>query len=347
VAKLAGTGGRSLLLNGHFDTVPPGPLEDWTHSPWSGAIVGDQMIGRGACDMKGGLAAGLAVLSGLVHAGIPLAGDVLLNSVPYEEFGGVGTVATVRRGYRADAAITLEPSGVARAAIGTRGLVLAEVTVDGRSAHAELPQPHFSEGGGVNAIDKLLDIVGPLRRLTDEWRTRPDKQHPELDPGHVMVTLIEGGDWVYTFPSSAMATLNIPYLPADADDTGFGGRVRDEVEMRISALAQADPWLREHPPRVRWLKDFPPAEISRTDPIVLTAVAAAQKHGCDVEVVMNDAWGDFATLITDGQIPSIVYGPRGGGEHAVNEYMSLFELKKSTAILTELVLAWTAGPIES
>lgn len=343
VAKFPGAGsGRSLLVNGHYDTVPPGPLGEWRFSPWEGAVQDGRVYGRGACDMKGGIATGLAVLHGLVGAGIRLEGDVYFNTVPFEEVSGMGTVATVRRGYRPDGAIALEPSGIEAPLTAYRGLLIAELLVEGRSAHAEMTPP--AEGGGVNAVDKLVDVLGALRALNEQWAVRPDKQHASLTTPQALTTMVEGGDFPYTFPGSAQATLSIPYLPAEADADGYGGRVRAEIERTVADVASADAWLREHPPVVRWVNDLPPMELAHDEPLVLALVEAAAKHGHVATSTPSDIWADMATFTIEGGVPSISWGGGSDGQaHTVDEYIEISELHAAIPVLVDLILTWTGS----
>src|SRR4030095_8167388 len=199
VARWRGTGGgRSLILNGHIDVVPPGDLSKWTRDPWGGEIEGDRLYGRGACDMKSGLAAAAFAVQALQASGVKLRGDVMLQSVIGEESGGVGTLATIVRGYRADACVILEPmnlrlapvapgAGARRATIvrGYRadacvilepmnlrlapvqtGALTFRITVNGRAAHACM-RPH-----GVSAITEFLPIASALEHLNVDRHQR-------------------------------------------------------------------------------------------------------------------------------------------------------------------------------
>jgi acetylornithine deacetylase len=128
-------GGRSLIVNGHMDVVPPGDAAKWTRDPWGGEIEGDRLYGRGACDMKSGLASAVFAVRALQSVGVQLAGDVLLQSVIGEETGGVGTLTTIIRGYRADGCIIAEPMDLRIAPVQT-GALTFRITVHGKGAHA-------------------------------------------------------------------------------------------------------------------------------------------------------------------------------------------------------------------
>jgi acetylornithine deacetylase len=344
-ARLPGAGGgRSLLFNGHFDTVPADPVEEWTTSPWDAQLRDGKLYGRGSCDMKGGIAASLAVAHALVAEGVEVGGDLLFNVVPFEEVNGMGTIATVLRGYRADAAVCCEPTEL-NTLIACRGILLGDLHVSGRSAHAEIVQPHHSVGGGVNAIDKLVDLLVELRKLNEEWRLRPGKQHDLLGTPYVLTTLIGGGAFASNWPAAAQATLNVCYMPADADETGYGAHVRDEIEEFIARAAALDPWLVEHPPSIEWLCDFPPKELDREHPLVGAVSEIAVKQGArDNKLVGFDTWADQVTLMKDGGIPCVCFGPGSiQNAHAVDEFVSVEELELCTRVYAALALRWCGG----
>ena len=118
----------------------------------------------------------------------------------------------------------------------------------------------------MNAIQKTTYLLDGLRQLEEEWRTRADSTHVDLAPTDCVPTTIAGGDWIVTHPGACVTTLHIAYVPGMADADGWGSRVEAEVEAHVAALAAADPWLAEHPPRVEWTYDVPPAEIDPAIP---------------------------------------------------------------------------------
>ena len=343
-ARLPGSGGgRSLLFNGHYDTVIADPIADWSHGPWSGDVADGKLYGRGSCDMKGGIACALAMAAALVAEGVELPGDLLFNIVPFEEVNGMGTTATMLRGHRADAAVCCEPTEL-DTLIACRGVLLGRLTIEGRSAHAEIIQPHHSEGGGVNAIDKLVDVLLALRALNDDWRQRPDKRHWLLSPPSVLTTMAGGGAFASNWPAEAWAILNSCYLPGEADDAGYGSRVMREIEACIDNAAAADSWLRDHRPAVEWLCDFPPEELDREHELVRSARALARRHGAAGELIGFDSWADQVMLMKEGGIPCICLGPGSiGRAHAVDEFVPLADLATCTRIYAELAATWTAG----
>ncbi len=342
VGRLRGTGsGRSLMFNGHIDTVPAGDLGAWASNPWTPEVRNGRLYGRGACDMKGGVAAMLAAALSLAERG-GLPGDLLVEVVTDEEVNGMGTIAATRKGYRADAAVVPEPTGL-DIWIAFRGILNGSLELVGRPGHVEVAQPHWTRDGAVNAVHKAMEVLGRLRELDDEWRTRPDKQHPLCSTGEVNVTKLSGGEFYSTVPERCGATINICYVPGEEDETGYGGHVKAEVEARLAAIARLDSWLEQHPPSLRWEVDFPPAEISADEPIVHALMAAARELGGTPRILGLDTWDDTVTLIREGGIPSVSFGPGSNDQaHATDEYVDLAELRLCAAMLTRISAEWCA-----
>ena len=178
VARFAGAGGgRSLLLNGHIDVVSVTPREAWKHDPFAGVEEGGLLHGRGSCDMKGGIASMVVAAETLRALGIGLAGDLVVCTNTDEESSGVGALAAARHGVRADACIVPEPSSL-ELWVACRGTVYATVSVPGRAGHAEVGQPHWQEGGAVNAIEKSTVLLEAITRIRKDWSRRGDFQAP-------------------------------------------------------------------------------------------------------------------------------------------------------------------------
>ena len=240
-ARFAGAGGgRSLLLNGHMDAVSSEPRDRWTSGPNEPEVRDGNLYGRGACDMKGGIAAMVFAAEILSRLGVRLAGDVVVCTVTDEESTGAGGVAAVAHGVRADAGVVTEPSGF-DVWVACRGSLVPTIRVTGKPGHAGVGQPDWREGGAVNAIERATVILDALADLQAEWRTRPDHQHPYLSPGEIVPTLISGSEWVVSYPASCEVTYHVAYLPVHADEGGWGRAVEAELLERISSAARDDP----------------------------------------------------------------------------------------------------------
>ena len=327
VARFPGTGGgRSLLLNGHVDVVSAEPRDRWTSDPNEPQLRNDRLYGRGSCDMKGGVAAMVFAAEALARADVRLAGDVLVCTVTDEESTGAGGVAAVGHGVRADGGIVTEASDF-EIWIACRGSLIPTVTVAGRPGHAGIPQPHWREGGAVNAIEKATVVLAALRRLHEDWRTRPDQQHPQLSPGDIVPTIIEGGEWIVSHPASCRVTYHVGYLPTHADLDGWGSAVAREIAEHVDQAAREDDWLTENPPAIEWAPEVPSAEVSADEPIVAALLGASTDVGRPARVGGLDNWHDGATFTRFGGTPCVCFGP-GGNEtaHMIDESVPVNDL---------------------
>ena len=255
-------GGRSLLLNGHIDVVSSVPREAWTSDPNEPEVREGKLYGRGSCDMKGGIAAMTFAAEVLAELGVRLAGELVVCTVTDEESTGAGGLAAVAHGVRADAGIVTEPSSF-DVWTSCRGSLIPTITINGRPGHAGVGQPDWREGGAVNAIEKANVVIAALRRLHEEWSSRPDHAHPHLSPGDIVPTMISGGEWIVSYPASCRVAYHVAYLPAHADEGGWGSAVEEEIVECVRRAAAADPWLAENPPTIEWATDVPSCEVSR------------------------------------------------------------------------------------
>jgi acetylornithine deacetylase/succinyl-diaminopimelate desuccinylase family protein len=356
VATVRGAGGgRSLIYNGHVDVVPPGDPQNWrSGDPFSGRVDRDRVWGRGATDMKAGILAQAFAARALVDEGVRLAGDLILQAVVGEEVMDheCGVTATVRRGYRADAAVVSEPSAppsaLAVIPVST-GLLWFSVTVQGKASHASMRGQTFRAGGagaeiGVNAIDKGFLVFQALRALEDEWGLT--KRHPLFPPGHFTIHpgVVTGGPHGVLVPfvlSEFMTTeYCIWYSPDDEPED-----VKREIERQIEAVAQTDGWLRQHPPTVEWKLHWP---ANRPDADAITAatsaaheLAATGTRFAGRPEVAGFAAVEDATFLTAGGTPAISYGP---GDlrvaHADDEYVLIDEVMCSARTYAALALNW-------
>jgi acetylornithine deacetylase len=305
VARFPGRGGgRTLLLCGHVDVVAPGP--DWAGDPFTPVVVDGVVRGRGACDMKGGVAAMTVAAETLARLGVPLTGDVVVNTVTDEESTGAGGLVSALT-LVADGAIVPEPTGL-DVWVACRGSVLPTVVVEGRAGHAGLPARPADEGGAVNAIEKAMLVLDGLLALRGRWATLP--RHPHLSPPDIVPTMVQGGEWVVSYPARCRIDCHVEYLPGQADDDGWGSLVEQEIAEAVAAAAAADPWLAQHPPQVGWhVGGVPPAEVPDDDPLVVAALGGARAVGRPSALGGMDNWHDGATLTVEAGIPAVCLGP--------------------------------------
>ncbi|MEU0459744.1 ArgE/DapE family deacylase, partial [Streptomyces sp. NPDC006129] len=236
-----GGDGPTLILQGHVDVVPPGDLAAWDGDPFVPRVTGDVVHGRGACDMKAGIAAHLAALAAIRAAGIRLRGRIAVHFVVGEEDGGLGAFGTLQRGHGGDACVIAEPTA-GTLITANAGALTFRVTVPGRAAHAS------SRERGVSAIDAYLPLHQALARLETVRNTDPDPLLAEYPiPYALSVGTVRSGDWASSVPDLLVAEgrlgVRLDEDPAEA---------RRALEECVAEACAADPWLRAHPPAVTW-----------------------------------------------------------------------------------------------
>ena len=350
-------GGKSLIHNGHIDTVPPGLEENWkSGNPFSGNVDDGRIYGRGSCDMKGPVVSQQMAIAAIQRAGLRLKGDVILESTVGEEnmdSATIGAGATVKRGYKADAAIVSEPSApphpLAIVPV-SPGLWWVSVTVEGKASHAATRGETFRAGGmgakvAVNAIDKGIFLVNVIRKLEDEWGLT--KKHPLFNPGHftMLPGVISGAPHGVQVPFFISEYCTIEYcIWYHPDEDAMA--VKQEFETYIHHAAQLDEWLREHPPKLDWKVNWPAFVVDASHPICrLVANAheqAAQgtRFAGEAKTAGFYAVCDAAFLNAQG-VPSIVYGP--GSllvAHAPDEYIDIDELMVATKTYALATMDW-------
>ena len=330
-----GDGGRTLVLNGHVDVVPPGDLSRWTTPPFEMVQSGERLRGRGVVDMKGPLVAGLAGVRAVLASGMPLRGSLLFQSVIGEEDGGLGTLASVLRGHVGDGAIVLEPTGLS-VATAQAGALNFRLTVPGRAAHGALRYE------GVSALEKFMLVYQDLVDFERERnRGVDDARLSALTmPYPICVGRVQGGEWASTVPESIRA------------EGRFGVGVREDVakarqvfEARVAACCARDDFLRENLPRVEWWGgQFAPCETPRDAGIVRVAREAARDLAVGGEDVVGVPYGsDLRHLVNAGATPGILFGPGEVTEaHRENESIGVGELLDGARAVALCVMRFLA-----
>ncbi len=336
-ATLPGSGGgRSLLLNGHIDAVEA-TAAGWTHSPYDAVVRDGRLYGRGALDMKGGIAALLVACEVLQEAGVNLRGDVVFATDTDEESYGAGSWALVQHGVRADAAIIAEQSSF-DAWVACRGTLKPRITIPGRAGHTQIPHPDWRHGGPVNAIEKLPPVLAAIAGLRQGWRGRADLQHALLEPPGIVPTLVKGGTWEVSYPDSCTVSCDVQFLPSQAGADGTGATVRREITEAVEAAVADDEWLQEHPLQWEWGWSSPPAEIAADQPVVTMALQAGADVGRPGRVAGMNSWHDAASFTLYGGTPSISFGPGDVHQaHTVNESIEVEQLRDYVAAMCLLM----------
>jgi acetylornithine deacetylase len=298
VVRARGTGGgRSLLLCGHYDTVTVEGMRD--PSP---RVEGDRLHGRGAYDMKAGVAA--ALIACREAAGLGLAGDVIVAAVADEEHASLG-VQEVLATVRADAAIVTEPTEL-ELVVAHKGFVWSEIEVTGRAAHGS--RTHL----GVDAIVKAGPILVGLGALDAELGART---HPLLGRGSVHASVIQGGEELSSYPARCVLGLERRTLPGES-----AADVEAELASLLAACRDADADLQVE---ARTLLVREPFEVAQDAEIVATVrTAASEVLGRPPAIAGASYWADAAFIAAAG-IPTVMFGPAGEGAHAAEEWVSL------------------------
>ncbi|MBX3094818.1 MAG: ArgE/DapE family deacylase [Cryobacterium sp.] len=324
IATARGTGGgRSLLLNGHLDTVA---VETYEGNPFSGELREGKLFGRGAFDMKGGIAAILVAAARVADgaAGCRHRGDIILTLVADEEYASIGTEQVLRH-VTADAAIITEPSNLALT-VAHRGFAWFEVEFTGLAAHGSMPHE------GVDAIAH----AGLFLRALDELRARLESvpRHPLLGHSAVRVSMIKGGVDAATVAPGCLLTIERRMLPGETPDA-----VEAELRAILSELAEATPNLQARLTRIVARGAF---EADPEWPIVQTLAAHAHRVlGRPAERRGEPFWTD-AGLVLEAGIPCLLLGVDGGGAHADTEWASTESIEQLTAILEGTIAEFCA-----
>ncbi|MCJ7625215.1 MAG: ArgE/DapE family deacylase [Anaerolineaceae bacterium] len=342
--------GRSLIFNGHVDTVAPGPLDLWTIAePYSGKIIDGKIYGRGACDMKGGNAAAIIAIKALLRAGYRPKGDVIIQSVAGEEMMNtdIGTGAAIQRGYRADAAIVMEPSCAPyRLAIVSTspGALILTVTIHGKAAHTLLRNELVRAGGlgadvAVSAVDKAMIIYQGLLKLEEEWgQTKSHMAYSRPGSFTICPTTFAGGLGGLAFiPEECYIKYVIWHAPQETQE-----QVKAEIEKQISNFANTDAWLRDNPPILDW-NDFwwPPYDLPM-DAAICKASQAAYETLFNQSVEPTGFLGvDDASFLNAAGIPAITWGP-GTTQvaHTANEHVEIRDLVDAAKLYALTIVEW-------
>ena len=328
LGRLGRPGGRRIVLVGHVDVVPEGDLATWTHDPWAAERVGDRVYGRGACDMKGGVAAILAAVRALVASGAAaeLAGELVVALVPGEEDGGQGTLAAIRAGVTGDLAIITEPSGL-DIVVAHAGAITFRLTVPGRAAHASQRRE------GVSALDNLFTVVRALE--ADEFERNEAETDPLMTvlglPYPTIVGIVSGGEWASTVLDRVVADgrygVKLGQTPADA---------AADLRRAIDAANAADPFLRERPASVEIRGgQFGSGRVPSDHPLPVGLAQAVEAVTGRTPALLGEPYGaDMRLFIDEGSTPCVIFGP---GDvklaHSADEHVPLDEVEACARVL--------------
>lgn len=325
------TGEPGLMLNGHIDVVPVGDPDLWNTPPWTPTIRNGAVHGRGTADMKGGLACALAAVRALRDAGVEPVRSLVIASVIGEEDGGTGTLATLLRGYGADAAIVAEPTAgvIAPSQAGALGFRL---TIRGQPAHGA------TRLEGVSAIEKFQVVHDALRRLEKQRNddfTDPLFVEYEL-PLSLSIGTLRSGEWSSTVPDKAMAEGRYGVGPQESVAEAQAALIEC-----LRAVARSDPWLRDHPPELEWWGgQFHPAVTALDHPLLEELTACHHAVAGSAPPLRGVPYGsDLRHLVNRGRIPAVLYGPGDPRvAHQANEHVPIADLVRVARTLALIAL---------
>lgn len=336
VGKLPGSDptAPSFMINAHLDVVPTGDPGAWAGYPFAAAVREGRLHGRGACDMKGGLAAALLAMRALTRSGIQLPGDVLLTPVQGEEDGGLGTFALLERGWRAGACVVPEPTDL-NIVPANAGALTFRLTVPGSATHAS------RRTEGVSAIDKFVPVLAALARLetrrnleVDPLMTRWEIAYPTC------IGTVHAGDWASSVPDLLVAEGRLGVaLGEDVADA------RASLEQAVAAVCAEDPWLSEHPVVVEWWGgQFASGRTDPTHPLLASVAAAHAGAGGSPQDTYGGPYGSDLRLLTGiGGIPTVQYGPGESAlAHSTKESVPLEDVATVAKALALLAVDMTS-----
>jgi acetylornithine deacetylase len=342
---------RSLIFNGHVDTVAPGDPARWTSGdPFDGRVEDGQVFGLGASDQKAGLVAQAWAVRAIASAGIRLRGDLLVESVVGEEMmeHRSGVTATIERGHRADAALVSEPtsfSGAPTLSPCSGGGTTLTIHLEGLTAHSCARANHIWPGGtgerhAVNAIEKAFIVTSALRRLEEEWaRTR---SHPLFPPGYFTIgpDTFMGTLHGQTFSWAVANQVDLEYLVM-YEPTRTQADVRAEIEAYLERVYDSDTWLREHRPTIAWPHTWPPYDTPLDSPIVGVVSDAHEAALGRSPEIAGFAAVDDATYFQAAGIPAVSYGPGSILTcHCFDEHVPIDDLVAAAKVYAATAIRW-------
>jgi acetylornithine deacetylase len=332
IGRAGRTGGRRVILSGHLDVVPAGDPATWTVDPWAAEIRGDALYGRGACDMKGGVAAIIGAVRALRASGDldRIGGELIVALVPSEEDGGQGTLAAIRAGVTGDVAIITEPSNL-DVVVAHAGAITFRLTVPGRAAHASQRRE------GISALDNLFTLSRALG--VDETRRNEAETDPLMTalglPYPTIIGIVQGGEWASTVLDRVTADgrygVRLGQSAADAET---------ELRAAVSAACAADPFLRDHPATIEITGGrFGSARIPSDHPLPVGLAETVEAVTGRRPAFLAEPYGaDMQMFVNVGATPCVIFGP---GDvrvaHSADEHVPLAEVVDCARVLAAWV----------
>lgn len=323
IAIRRGTGGgRTLLLNGHMDTVD---VKNMTIAPFEPELRDGRVYGRGSLDMKGGIASILSASRAVANSGMTLKGDIILAFVADEEYKSIGTEAVAGK-YGAHGAVICEPTDL-QLVLAHKGFTWERLTFHGKAAHGSRSEE------GVDAIMHAGQFLSALDGFHKNILMK--RKHPLLGSPSVHASLITGGTGISTYPDRCILELERRTLPEETAE-----EVKDEISSLLVRLGEENPDLRVDHDQY-FIRN--PLEISDDDPLVKCLKNSWRNFtGTEVKIGGFSGWADSA-ILNDNGIPTVNFGPSGKGLHSAEEYVDLQSVVDCARVLTETIISYCSG----
>lgn len=328
--------GPTLTVGGHIDVVDVTEGE-WERDPWQLTREGDTLYGRGAADMKGGLAAVLLAIKAILNSGIELEGDLIFQSTIGEEAGGTaGTLAALERGYEPDAAVIAEPFDIPNIGIASAGVMYFEIDVPGESVHAAWGHEGDNAIGNATLVYEALDELDQERKATIDYEPAY-RADPSLEGNvtNLNIGQIEAGNWPSTLPANATMYGRIGWPPGETRS-----EVRVQIEKTLASVTDHEDWEVDQSPTIEWFGwQAQPHEVDTDAEIVQLAKSVAE-----------DTTGEFGAFVGGNaalderfyeryyDIPVATVGPEGHNLHGADEHTTVDSLVETSQTIASIIM---------
>jgi acetylornithine deacetylase len=327
-----GDGGRSAVFNGHLDVVDAEPVTYWETDPYTPVAKDGRLYGRGAGDMKSGVAAMVYAVAAIDKAGFGLSAPVTLQGVIEEECCGNGALACLQAGYDGDAVLIPEPFGPTLLT-SQLGVLWFKVTVAGKPVHV------YEAPAGTNAIEKSFRLIDALRTLEQEMNAaeRPSAYQSTHHPINLNTGIFEGGSWPSTVPARAEFHCRLSYFPGTEFAT-----VRERILKTLKGAAADDPWLSVNPPQVEFYGFRSDGHtLSREHPVLKTLNDCHRSlTGADADTYIATATTDLRAFHFFSRGDGTCFGPKGGNYHGANEWVDIDSIRYTARAYALFLARW-------
>jgi acetylornithine deacetylase len=329
--EAAAEGGQSVIFNGHLDVVSPEPLGLWDTEPFEAVERNGWLYGRGAGDMKSGVAAMTYAVHAVEKSGFGFRAPVAIEAVIEEECSGNGALACVAAGFEADAVLIPEPTGPA-ILVAQLGVLWFKVSLAG------VPRHVFEARAGVNAIEKCIPIIFALRELEAEMNR---ETHPVYEgiphPINLNIGIIKGGDWPSTVPAAAEIHCRLSFFPGTSYD-----QVRQRITDTIARAAQTDPWLTENQPKIEFYGFRSEGHVADRHQPAFNILNDCHRelHGQDTAERISTATTDVRAFHHFTRAQATCYGPVAENSHAANERVDIESIIQTAKVYALFLSRW-------